>query len=585
MLYKYRYIIYTVLGLLLLSMFTLFFALLSGSGNTYEFEQKAIRLNGVFATYEGKVYAMVPSNGYYEVKGARAGTIKVFPDNFEDAHIAFDDRNVYAGNIVLEGLNPASLKALGNNYYSDGALAYYCDRNSRLNTNLGALSEVVQLVGERLGIADKPQSYWYPAVRLPVSKTGYQAKGGYSIAVNGEQAFYKGLPLPGADPAHIRPVAVRRPGREDEESSSHFTDGKRVYYENQLLPLSDHAGVYELHIEGDIPSRNTYLFDAEQGMVYADGHAFDAGKAPYKVLSTELKHANQVLFAARDGIYFYNAEAGKIERAGNNPFAQNGFEGIAPDVFRSGDKIYFLNAAEVWGNKSGLQSRETRLMVLKNVSASGMRFIGNTASRYANVWQSGDRYFYFDDLGSSQLMPHAVYEIKDAATAQRLATAKDLRSDEVRQLAAAGKLIPAASEKLLTAAADYDNPDRKAVFWIVGGGIALALLMTFLLRNKKIAPFILKEEWLIINNLSFKKYRIKEIEKVVFKIEKAPKSGYKGKMQVRLTNGKAGWYLSFATRVTLMPESEATVRAYVEELQAALEARGIQSELIRANGF
>lgn len=585
MLYKYRYIIYTLLGLLLLSMFTLFFALLSGSESTYDFEKKASRLNGIFATHEGKVYAMVPSNGYCEVKGARAETIKVFPDNFEDAHIAYDDRNVYAGNIILEGLNPASLKALGNNYYTDGTLAYYCSRNSERNTSLGALSEVLQLIGERMGISGKPQSYWYPAVRLPGSKTGYQAREGYSIAVNSKQAFYKGLPLPGADPNHIRPVAVRRPGREDYESHTHFTDGKQVYYENQLLPLNDHPKIYEQHIEGDIPSRNTYLIDSEKGMVYADGHAFDVAKAPYKLLSAELEHANQVLFAAKDGIYFYNAETEKVERAGKNPFVQNSFEEIAPDVFRSGDKIYFLNAGEVWGNKSGLQSRETRLMVLKNVSASGIRFIGNKENRYANVWQSGSRYFYFDDLGGSQLMPHAVYEIKDAVTAQRLATAADLRSDDIRQLSSAGKLIPAASEKLLTAATDYDNPDRKAVYWIVGGGIALALLMTFLLRNKKIAPFILKEEWLIINNLSFKKYRITEIEKVVFKVQHMYKGGYKGQMQVRQTNGKAGRYITFTTRVTLMPESEAAVRAYVEELQAVLKTSGIQSELMQTNGF
>lgn len=585
MLYKYRYIIYSFLGLLLLSMFTLFFALLSGAENTYDFEKKANRLNGIFATHEGKVYAMVPSNGYYEVKGARAETIKVFPDNFEDAHIAYDDRNVYAGNIILEGLHPASLKALGNNYYTDGSLVYYCSRNSVRNTSLGALSEGVQLIGERIGIAGKPQTYWYPAVRLPGSKSGYLAKKGYGIAVNNEQAFYKGLPLPGADPEQIKPVAVRRPGREDYESSRHFTDGKQLYYENQLLPLKAHPGVYELHIEGDVPSRNTYLVDSEQGMVYVDGHAFDAAKAPYKLLSAALDHANQVLFAAKDGIYFYNAEAQKVERAGKNPFAQNSFEEIAPDVFRSGDKIYFLNAGEVWGNKSGLQSRKTRLMLLKNVSASGIRFIGNTANRYANVWQSGDRYFYFDDLGSSQLMPHAIYEIKDAVTAQRLASAEDLRSDDIRQLSSAGKLVAAESEKILTAATDYDNPDRKAVYWIVGGGIALALLMAFLLRNKKIAPFILKEEWLIINNLSFKKYRISEIERVVFKVQHMYKGGYKGKMQVRRTNGKASWWLTFTSKVTLMPESEATVRAYVEELQAVLKAQGIKSELMQTNGF
>jgi len=579
MLYKYRYIIYAALGLLFLVMFTLMFAMFSGNENTYDFEKKATRLNGVFATYEGKVYAMVPSNGYYEVKGAQATSFKVFPDNFEDAHIGYDDRNVYAGNIILKGLNPATLKALGNNYYSDGTLAYYCSRNSERNHSLWALTEVVQLVGERMGMNGKPQSYWYPAEKLPQSKTGYEAKEGYGIAVDREQVFYKGLPLPGADPQNIKPVAVRRPGREDYESTVYFSDGKHIYYQDKLLPLAAHQDVYELHIEGDIPSRNTYLIDAKQGMVYADGHAFEVKKAPYRLLSADLAHANQVLFAAKDGIYFYNAEAEKVERAGKNPFAQNNFETIAPDVLRSGDQIYYLAAGESWGHKSGLQSRSTHLMRLKE-PAAGMRPLGDAKSRYGNVWQSGSRYFYFDDLGSSQLMPQAVYAIKDAATAQWLATAEDLRSDAIRELSSQGKLSPAASETLLSTTTDYDNPDRKPVFWIIGGGIALALLVTFLLRNKKIAPFILKDEWLIINNLSFRRYRISEIEKVVFKIEQAPKSGYTGKMQVRQTNGKASWYVTFTTKVTLMPETQATVSAYVATLRAELLAHGIKSELV-----
>ncbi len=580
MLYKYRYIIYSVLGLLFFGSFGLIFAVLSGSENTYDFEKKATRLNGVFATYEGKVYAMVPSNGYYEVKGADASSFKVLPDNFQDAHIGFDERNVYAGNMILKGLNAPTLKALGNNYYTDGTIAYYCARNSERNKSLWALTEVIQLVGERMGIADKPQSYWYPAVLLPESKSSYLAKEGYSIAVNSEAVFYKGLPLPGADPQQIRPVPVRRQGREDNESYVHFSDGKQVYYQDQLLPLSAHPDVYELHIEGDVPSRNTYLFDAKTGMVYADGHAFDAGKAPYRLLSADLEHANQVLFAAKDGIYFYDAEAEKVERAGKNPFAQNNFETIAPDVFRSGDQIYYLSAGESWGHKSGLQSRSTYLMRLKDVSAAGMRPLSNAQSRYGQVWQSGSRYFYLDDLGSSQLMPNAVYAIKDAATAQQLATAEDLRSDAIRELSNQGKLIPAESEKVLSATTDYDNPDRKAVFWIVGGGIALALLGMFLLRNKKMAPFILKDECLIMNNLSFKKYRISGIEKVVFKVEKAPKSGYIGKMQVRQTNGKASRYITFTTRVTLMPESELAVRTYVEALQVELQQQGIKSELV-----
>lgn len=577
--YKYRYIIYSLLILSFVFLFSMLSVSISNSDSAFDFDQKATRLNGIYSTYEGKVYAMVPSNGYYEVKGARAETFKVLPDNFEDAHIGYDDRNVYAGNIILKDLNPGSLKALGNNYYTDGTVAYYCSRNSERNTSLNVFKEVGQLIGQRFGIADKPQTYWYPAVQLPPSNAPYRSPPAYAIAVNNKQAFYKGLPLPEADPQQIRSVLVRETGKEAYESNSYFTDGKQVYYQNQLLPLRYHPQVYEQHIEGDIPSRNAYLIDEQKGMVYADGIAFDVKKAPYKLLSARLKHANQVLFAAQEGVYFFNAETGKVERAGKNPFAGNAFEEISDDVFRSGDKIYYLRAGEVWGNKSGLQSRNTHLMLLENVSASAMKSIRTGKERYNNVWQAGNRYLYFDDLGSSQLMPHAVYALKDATTARRLATSADLRSDDIRDLLSEGKLLPAESDQILTASTDYDNPDRKMVYWIVGGGIVLALLLFFLLRNKKIAPFLLKEEWLIMNNLSFKKYKIAEIEKVVFKVEKAYKGGYTGKMQIRQKNGKASRWMIFAGRITLMPETEPALRVYVEELRAQLSTQGIQHEL------
>ncbi|OJV55323.1 MAG: hypothetical protein BGO31_20530 [Bacteroidetes bacterium 43-16] len=577
--YKYRYIIYSLLILSFIFLFSMLSISISNSDSTYEFDQKATKLNGVYATYEGKVYAMVPSNGYYEVKDARAETFKVLPDNFEDAHIGYDEQNVYAGNVILKDLKPGSLKALGNNYYTDGSTAYYCSRNSERNTSLNVFKEVGQLIGQRFGIAGKPQTYWYPAVKLPQSNTPYHSQPAYAIAVNDEQAFYKGLPLPEADPQQIKSVLVRQTGKEAYGSSSYFTDGQHVYYQNQLLPLTYHTQVYEQHIEGDVPSRNAYLIDEQKGMVYADGTAFDVKKAPYRLLSARLKHANQVLFAAQEGIYFYNAETGKVERAGKNPFAGNTFEEISDDVFRSSEKIYYLRAGEVWGNKSGLQSRNTHLMLLENVSASAMQSLSTGKDRYNNVWQAGNRYFYFDDLGSSQLMPHAVYAIKDATTARRLATAADLRSDDIRDLQASGKLLPEESDQVLTASTDYDNPDRKMVYWIVGGGIVLALLLFFLLRNKKIAPFLIKEEWLIMNNLSFKKYKIAEIEKVVFKVEKAYKGGYTGKMQIRQKNGKASRWMIFATRITLVPETEPALRIYVEELRAQLSAQGIRHEL------
>lgn len=582
-LYKYRFIIYTIVALAFLFAVALVTTFFSDSETSYDFEKRATRLNGIFATDQGKVYAMVPSNGYYEVKDANAETFKVLSDDLKDAHIGYDDRHVYAGNIIVEGVDPAGIRPLGNNYYTNDVTSFYCNRNSQRNERLGALTEVIQLVGNNWGLTHKPQIYWYPFVQLPGDGGAYKSVLTYGITVNNKQVFYKGLPLPGADPKNIQSISINRDGQRDCESIDYFTDGKRVYFQNELLSLSYNPSLYEPRIEGDIPSRNAYLIDEENGMVYADGFAFDKDKAPYRLLSAQLKHANQVLFASKEGIYFYDAEDKKMRRANPNPFVQNQFEEIAPDVFKSGNKIYYLRAVENRGHKSGLQSRNTHLMELEAVSASGLRHIGKKENRYSNVWQYRNRYFYFDDLGDSQLMSSAVYEVKDAATAQQIAESENLRSDDIRELNLSGKLIQPVSDKILTSSTGYKNKDRLLLYWIVGSCIGIVLLLMFLLRNKKIPPFVIKDDWLIINNLSFKRYRIEEIEKVVFRMVKTKSlaTGFSGRMQVARRNGRVGRSYLFASKISLVPEKEETLRLYIEELQTQLNVYGIKSELAR----
>lgn len=580
-LYKFRYFIYALAGLVFLFSIVLFGTLFSGSETTYDFEKRANRLNGIFATDQGKVYAMVPSNGYYELKHARAETFKVLSDDFQDAHIGYDDRYVYAGNVVVNGVDPSGIRSLGNNYYTNGSASFYCNRNSERNKKLGALREVIQLIGHDRGWADKPQTYWYEFVQLPGDKGAYRSGHGYALAANKKEVYFKGLLLPGANPLNMRPITERWSRSGDRESLSYFTDGKQVYYENQLLPLLYNETFYQPGIEGDVPSRNSYLIDEKNGMIYADGVAFDKEKAPYQILTAQLKHANQVLFAAKDGIYYYDAKDKKVRRAGTNPFDQNGFNEIAPDVFKSGNKIYYLRSGEHWGHKTGLSSRSTHLLELEGITASDLYPIGDTTNRYNNVWRSGNRYFYLDGLGSSNLMSSAIYEIADAAVAQRIAQAKDLRTDDIRQLSESGQLVEAAGRTVLTASTDYKNNDRTLAYWIVGGGIALALVLMYLLRNKSMPPFVVRADALIINNLSFKKYQIADIEKVVFRIVKSnPRAGgFSGRMQVITRKGKAGRNYLFATKITLAPETEITLRLYIAGLQAQLSAQGIKSEL------
>lgn len=574
--YKYRYLLYAVLGILAVAAGNLVYALMSDADP--DFGEKKTELNGVFSFYNGKVYALMPSNGYYEVSGARPETFKTLKE-YNDSHIGYDDQHVYAGNQVLEGLQPANTVALGNDYYSDGKVTYYVDGNSERNEALGICGFMVQTVGYRFGWADKPQNYWYPFVRLPEGR--YQAILNYAVAVNGQQAFYKGLPMAKANPNTMQALPIRFSERSDRESIDYFSDGRHVYYHDQLLLPAYHPGLYETGIEGDIASRNVYLTDKKNGMVYVDGHPFNPEQSPYRLLSADSRHANQILWLSEKGIYFYNAETEEQERAGDTPFQGNHPEELAPDIFRSGDAVYYLSASESRARKSGLQSRKTHLNRLKNVRASTLQKVHSGNPDHSRVWKSGSRYFYFDNLGSSQLLPSAIYEIREADVIRELTDADNLGSDAVRSLLSSDKLTEPDHETLVTASTDY-NHHKNAFFWIAGGVFAF-ILMFVLLSRIPVAPFTVKDGYLIVNTLFFKKYKLIDIEKVVFAIgiPFIGRGGAMGKMQIILANGKKSRTYIFSSKIKLLPESQYDLTSYIQKLQDQLRDHHVKSEIIK----
>ncbi len=576
--YRYRYLFYLFLAFIILTSAALLYALVSDREDSFDFDQHDTELNGIFSTYNGKVYAQVPSNGYYEVKGADLSTFITIPDRM-DAHIASDSKNVYAGNIILKGLDPKKLTVLGNNYYTDGTVTYYVDPITEANESLSGLEYMIQLLGYQLKMADKPQNYWYRFTELPKGKK-YRSSRGAGIAVSDQQVFCNGLPLPKADPENIRPLFIREEKGSGRESIDYFTDGRHVYFQNQLLPLAYNTSLYEIHIDGDLPSRDAYLMDEQTGMVYVDGKSFDPEKAPYQLLSIHLKHANQAIFTSTEGMYFFNTDTEEVERAGENPFMNNRYKEISPDVFVSGYKVYYLEETENRSRKSGLQGRSTHLLELEDIPALSLRQLDFGNMEYGSIWQSGNRYFYFDDLGGSQLMPAAVYQIKNPGTAKQMAASQNLSSDEIRNFWSSGELQEAGNKKIWTATTDFPDNGRHWALWMIGGIFGMLFLILLLFRNKKIAPFFFREDWLIINTFTFSKYKISDIRKVVFSTVKsgARNGGYQGRFFIMMKKGETSRYFTFASGVSLFPESESKIRVYIKELQAQLKKKGIESE-------
>lgn len=580
MFYNYRFLIYGFLGLLFAFCFGLFYVALSSSESTSDFERNAKKLNGIFYIKENKVYAAVPSNGYYEVKDANPETFSVFPDTFNDAHIGFDDQHVFAGNMILEGLKPQGIRALGNNYYTDGEITYYCNRNSERNESLGTIAFLFQLIGHEIGWTDKPQDYWYSFVELPKNKE-YRSVTDFGIAVNKSQAFFKGLPLAKSDPRNIASLPIKYEKGEDRESFCYFTDGESVYYEDQLLSGAYDATMYEAGIEGDLPSRNHYLINPATGNVFVDGHSFDPSKAPYRMLSQNLEHANQALFAGTDGIYFYNAEKEKVERAGENPFPGNQFKEFAPDIFRSGNTIYYLLPSENWSRKRGLRGRSTAMAQLKNINFNDLQRVAAPGLSYGTVWKAKNRFLYFDDLGSSQLMPSTIYEIKDEKTLQRFLNSPNMRTDDIRELQQSKKIISPDHKIIFTAVTEYPDRDIQILYKMIAVFVGVMLIILYFFRKKRIAPFLLKNGQLIITNFLFTRFNICDIQEINFTVIgfSFGKNGYKGRIQVITKDGKHSRNFLFSTKVSLMPESENEIINYIKTLQEELKKNNIASRI------
>ena len=187
-----------------------------------------------------------------------------------------------------------------------------------------------------------------------------------------------------------------------------------------------------------------FLYDEVNGYVFMGDYSFDREKAPYKVLGNEGSHLNNLVFINKEGIYYYDGEEKKQERAGNNFFTGK-IEEITPNVFTDDENLYYFHAYDVWRKSKydkGLDSRNTEIYSLGKKDA-WKKIEDINSGVYGSIWQKGNKYYYFDDLGIYQLISNTIYEITDKETLAFLRD--DYRN--LRQLITNEKLIPVEGEK------------------------------------------------------------------------------------------------------------------------------------------
>lgn len=116
--------------------------------------------NSIFTKYDNHIYALVPSAGYYILDKVDVDSFKPLSSKqYYDRHIGMDKNHVYFGNIPTADLNPDKLYAIGNGYYSDGMITYFCSYPSENNTSLNAITEILEQLAYSLFNGKKPQSY------------------------------------------------------------------------------------------------------------------------------------------------------------------------------------------------------------------------------------------------------------------------------------------------------------------------------------------------------------------------------------------------------------------------------------------
>ena len=464
-------------------LFTVFFMVYVASyDEDGEFTQ--IGSSEFYATPQGKIYVLIPSGGKFELKGARADKFRVLASGgYRGRNVGMGESAVYCGNLAMSGLDPSRARAIGNGYFTDGEISYFCSDVGERNYELGGFTEVVQTMAYAILGADKPQSYIYKTQRVssvnlaPILDFGFAAE---KAALGGEggKVYFEGRQLEGADARALRYVENAR-GR---ASDFYVTDGQNVYFKSSRLAVKFTPGLHETAYFNGVH----YLLEPASGAVYADEHEFVPEFAPYSLpFGVFGTHAYHLLFLGKGGIYFWqqgeNGENGELKRAGDDPFTDDILP-LAGSVFVSGAQTYFVQSREVWHRtKNGrhLGSRHTELFRLK--TSEQWRKIGLVRnSVYGAVYANGDKIYYLDALGTGQLIDSSVYEIADTTAIEILTwpydpRGKNLSSEDIRKMIKDGQLVLAQGELVFEAVTSYDGVERYYLWIFVTVAILAAI--------------------------------------------------------------------------------------------------------------
>ena len=467
----------------------------------YDFNQEILE-NGqkyeksIYIKYKDEIYACVYGLSY-QLDNVDIGSFKVLDSmDYSNSYVAVDKNNVYFGNQIVSDLDPNKLYTVGNDYYSDGINSYFCLDTFEKNEDLANKSKIRQYIEYYFFKGEKPQEYSYPFKKVETTKTLKAIQDLRYLASDGEKIYYQGEVLENADLNTLRAV---------DRYKEYFADKENVYYKSKLLSLSSNEKLKVVRADQE---GEDYLFDGLNGNVFLEEYPFDKKYLPYQVLGEESNHIRDLLFASKDGIFFYNPETKKQERAGDNIFIGE-IEEINPSVISDDKNIYYLHSYNVYKKKKARFAYRD-ILISKNIGIFSLgekkdwEKIKDIASgTTGQVWKRGNNYYYFDNLGVHQLIDDVIYEIKDNRTLEKLLDTKYISTDEMREFVRNKKMIAVKGEEITTASIKYKESHTAQIF-----------LAVFLITFVAIIVLILCLKWRKM------KLEIKEIEEEIKKKNK-----------------------------------------------------------------
>ena len=422
--------------------------------NTYEIETNGKQYGkSDFFEYQGKVYSFGLSGDMEVLKNVDIATFKAL--EIRDSHIrniGLDRKFVYLGNIVIPDLNPNKLKVIGNGYYTDGTTSYFLSPFSELDK--------------------KSSNYIYPYKKIENTKNLKALENFELFAVDGDNVYYKGEILNNADLNTLEII---------DKNAEYFADKENVYYKSNLLPIKNSGKLKIVSSEhGD-----KFLYDEVNGYVFIEDYSFDREKAPYKVLGNNGTTLYNLIFIAKDGIYYYDNQKKQQLKAGDNIFIGN-IEEITPNVFTDNENIYYFHAYDV----STATKKSIGELISKNTDIcyldkkEGWEKVADIKeASVASIWKKEDKYYYFNNLGIFPFMDNTIYEISDKETLNYLLSKADDKTDDIEELIKNEKLIAVSGEKKMTITVKYKTDIVDKIFKYFIRIFLVAYLIFFIFKE------------------------------------------------------------------------------------------------------